>query len=503
MLLGKFLTDLSWLVVASVVKKVSFCARSVENKLVYQILGGDTISTSSNTESHIDVVNLRVDNGVLVPIVSQVAITNPRGAEHAPESHEDKESPSYDVEGLRRSKRRHVQPERYLGCEVSKLDVGSFRNRPPVRIDTSKDDEMSLPLSCLFGLQQKNCPEEEDADAVADNGRKANKANTCKELLVYNRKAKTQQVKKCGADQGVEHQPQPQLAIIPVPDEDDEPIAIDHGELNDKVTRSYEHESAEISSKYRHLINSPKLKRNSIHLLTLEAYNLPAKSDDAEKSDDFYSRSHYSYGTPKSQRKSLCGLDHMGLGNKWERIKSNKGSQERKYHSTYSRSRNHGEERHYNYKDRTLNATAYKELINSYLKNINARPVKEELPITDQWKQCNTPSSFGQKGDTEKSDGEDAEETSEIDMLWREMEVSLASCYLEDTEVSPFGHCLPLFFPFVICSVFFLRLIQFHYLIRVQTQPFLLRRWKNRIKFVNMIIGWMNKLEYIALDVAL
>ena len=90
-------------------------------------------------------------------------------------------------------------------------------------------------------------------------------------------------------------------------------------------------------------------------------------------------------------------------------------------------------------------------MINSYLKNINTRPTNEEPAIADQWKQTETPSSIGQKTETEVLRKEEAEEESEMDMLWRELEVSLASCYLEeDTEV-----CVNLAFDFPYLFVLF------------------------------------------------
>lgn len=452
MLLGKFLTDLSWLVIASVVRKVSFCARSVENKLVYQILESDNISTSSNTEPHISVLNFKVDDGgVVVSVVSQVTITNSKRAEsdheHEHEPGKDKAvSPSYNVDGLRRSKRRNVQPERYLGCNVTQIDVGCFRSQPPVKLQTwkdDKDDEMSLPLSRLFGVPQI-CPEgdmkwgqrisvrpEEDANRCKKPWKFNTVNNTVKELKVYNRRAKTGKGKLGDANK---NEQQPQLAIVPLPDQD-KPIAVDLSELKDKVTRSHEHDFAEIPSQYHHLINSPRPKKNSLHLLASEPQNVSAKSEYAEKSDDVPLRHHYSYSTSKLHKNSLCDADDIDLGTKWAGINSSKGSQARKHRPTHLRSRNQDSERSY-YKDRTLNAAAYKDLINSYLKNMNTRPDEEETPLTDQWKQhSNTTSNFEQDGAAKTSPAEDAEEISELDMLWREMEVSLASCYLEETEV--------------------------------------------------------------------
>ncbi|CAI8586349.1 unnamed protein product [Vicia faba] len=423
LLLGKFLSDLSWLVVTSVVKKVSFSARSVENKMVYQILIGDS-STSllSNSESHIDVVSFKNDNGMLVPIVSQVAIANTKRVCHAYESHADEASSSLNADGLRRSKRRHVQPERYLGCEVKELDVGSFRNAPPVRINTSiKEDEMSLSLACFLRLHQNR------HEKNGEKSQKSDRPNTSQKLLVYNRRPKNRELKKsCEVDQN-EHNNQ--LAIIPLPDQDADPITVEHCDLNRNVIRSNEPVSSDISLKYRHLVNTPKPRKN-INLL-----DTSGKSGDAESSDNAFLRSKF-FGSSKLQKKSLGGLDDMELGNKWERIKrkSKKGFREGKYRSTYLR--NNDEGRTHNYKDRSLNATAYKDLINSYLLNINEIPVKEEPPITAQWKKRDTTNGVGQKEEAEISHGEDEEEKAELDKLWKELEVSLASSYFEESEVS-------------------------------------------------------------------
>lgn len=483
LLLGKFLADLSWLVVTSVIKKVSFSARSVENKMVYQILVGDSsISSSSDSEPHIDVVSFKNDSGMLVPIVSQVSIATTKRVCHAYESHADEALTSSNADGLRRSKRRHVQPERYVGCEVKELDVGSFRNSPPVRINTSnKEDDMSLSLACFLRLHQNRLEKD------AEKSQKSNRPNTNQKLLVYNRRPKNREVKKsCEVDQNAHHNP---LAIIPLPDQDADPIAVEHCDLNENVIRSNEPVSSDISLKYHHLVNSPK-PRKTINLL-----DSSGKSEDAESSDNAFLRSKF-FCSSKPQKKSLGGLDDMDLGNKWEGIKrkSKKGSNEGKYRSTYLR--NNGDGRTHNYKDRTLNATAYKDLINSYLSNINEIPVKEEAPITDQWKKSNTTNGVGQKKETEISHGEAEEEKAALDILWKELEVSLASSYFEESEV-----CNRLVIVFTCYSSVFCKANQFHYLIRFQMRLFLTRLRKIRKKIVSMIIDWMKKLEYTALDV--
>jgi DNA repair and recombination RAD54-like protein len=236
------------------------------------------------------------------------------------------------------------------------------------------------------------------------------------------------------------------LAIIPYANQDADPIAVEPSDQNGNVARSGEHKSSEISSKYRHLINTPKPKKN-INLL-----DFPEKSEDAEKSGDVSSRCQF-FGTPKLQRKSLGNLDDMDLGNRWEGIKrkTNKGFKEGKYRSTYLR--NPGEGGTHKYKDRTLNASAYKNLINSYLSNINTTiPVEEETPIIDQWKKCNTTNVVEQNKETEIS-----HEKAEEDMLWKELEVGLASVYFDDSEVKA---CLAIVFAFL----FLLRFVLFFFL---------------------------------------
>jgi DNA repair and recombination RAD54-like protein len=115
--------------------------------------------------------------------------------------------------------------------------------------------------------------------------------------------------------------------------------------------------------------------------------------------------------------------------------------------------RNPGEGGTHKYKDRTLNASAYKNLINSYLSNINTTiPVEEETPIIDQWKKCNTTNAVEQNEETDIS-----HEKAEEDMLWKELEVGLASVYFDDSEVKA---CLAIVFAFL----FLLRFVLFFFL---------------------------------------
>ncbi|WJX38511.1 DNA repair and recombination protein RAD54-like protein [Trifolium repens] len=136
LLFGKFLSDLSWFITTSFLKKVSFRIRSAQNKIVYQVKGNDTNIVSPFL---IDVVSFKSKEGTVVPIVSEFDLF------HDYDGKEDEASsvPSNEMEDLRRSKRRTVQPERYVGFDVEKLEVGNFRTWPYKRPNYVIDDENS------------------------------------------------------------------------------------------------------------------------------------------------------------------------------------------------------------------------------------------------------------------------------------------------------------------------------------------------------------------------
>jgi DNA repair and recombination RAD54-like protein len=89
------------------------------------------------------------------------------------------------------------------------------------------------------------------------------------------------------------------------------------------------------------------------------------------------------------------------------------------------------------YKRTALSAGAYNKLISSYMKNIDATIKSKEVPrIIDQWEEFKAKHSSDQKEKMEPSSVKDDGESSETEMLWREMELCLASAYiLEDNEV--------------------------------------------------------------------
>ncbi|KAG6670301.1 SNF2 domain-containing protein CLASSY 1-like isoform X1 [Carya illinoinensis] len=385
--LGKFLSELSWLLVVSVLKHIAFDVRSVQNKLVYKIFGADDDRCASDSGNYLSAVNFRVKDDILVPNMVQFVPADAIEAGPAcgmPEAG----SPFYDLMELRRSKRRNVQPERFLGCDSApEIDVGFVRTRP-YKVDQCKDDEMSLPLSSLFRMHANRSKEHNEGKPKIH----ARRIKPFEDLLEYKQTTKPTEVKSSMASQ-TEHQTE--LAIIPLPEESG-PIAFEHHHHLAKSNGNYE-EITEHSARY-----------------------------------------YYMNSTPKLQRKKISGLEDMEFEGRWEGKDSNREVQRKRSHSVFSKRDSFGEQR--NYQKRSLSAGAYKDLIDSFLKNMDTTVKKEEPQIIDQWKKSTDTNSLDQRREVEPPPDENEEEVSETEMLWKEMELAMASSYLfEDNEDSNAG----------------------------------------------------------------
>lgn len=104
--LGKFLADLTWLLAASIPKQVAFDVRSVQNKIVYQIFGGDDDHCSLKSNNHINCITFKVEDGISTPFVVQLDPID-TCSERGPisDTNGTEKPPCYDVMNLRRSKR--------------------------------------------------------------------------------------------------------------------------------------------------------------------------------------------------------------------------------------------------------------------------------------------------------------------------------------------------------------------------------------------------------------
>ncbi|OWM87388.1 SNF2 domain-containing protein CLASSY 2-like [Punica granatum] len=406
-LTGKFLSDISWLLVASAMKRVSFDIGSVNEKIVYQISGsGDSLKT----------VNFKIDNNIMVPVMF----------EHAPEeetNHEevepDESEPSpqtlSEVVELRRSKRRNIQPERFLGCDVSKLQINPYRSgllkNDKWKQEINEDDELSLPLSVLFGKRRR--------------GRSG-------DLRERKRRCLSESGSPVGADKATEEK--------------------EGGDDDDNITinRLRKPGSGRKRGRKSKLHIVPMETDNG--LMSLGQYNSQTKTNKVrDRSGESSgggggSGSTYSFAYYTSERtlteggKSRRDLEDMDFGQSWVRNAFDKKADRRKYYRFPPKREFMNEERIYG--QRTLSAGLYKDLINSYMKSIDSTKIKDEVPLIDQWKEFQSRSKASHRKQVrlgpivnEAEEEEEEEEESELDVLWREMELCMTSSYLfEDNE---------------------------------------------------------------------
>ncbi|KAF3433339.1 hypothetical protein FNV43_RR24441 [Rhamnella rubrinervis] len=377
LLLGKFLSDLTWLLVTSFKKHVAFDVRSVQNKIIYQILGGVDGCISSDSHSYLNAVSFRVENNILLPTVVHFVPTDSIVSNPASDLLET--SPFSEHMGLRRSKRRNLQPERFLGCDSgSEIDIGYLRSRP-YKVDQSQDDDMSVPLSSLFGVKVR-CSE---AHTEAEMRVRSHKKSSSKNL--HMRKSNIVSVNvESGMTNKNEHQAQ--AIILPLP---------------------YKSEAVNLGDYHRNAKSPP------IH-----------EKKNGEISFNYY----YNNNNSRVRQKHTSDSEDTDFDSVWEGKTLHRRVRKKRYQSTSLRTST--VER--TYQRRSLSVGAYNEVIKSYLKNMDCTS-NQDQHITDQWKETKV-------SGIEVPPTEEEEEMSETEMLWKEMELAIASTYLlDDDEVSSDG----------------------------------------------------------------
>ncbi|GAV83780.1 SNF2_N domain-containing protein/Helicase_C domain-containing protein [Cephalotus follicularis] len=380
--LGRFSSDLSWLIVTSVLKQIAFDVRSFQNKIFYQVLGGDDDSDSINSDNHLNAVNFKIDEGITTSVLFK--FTPADTIEACSNCDEYENEPSFsDVMDLRRSKRRNVQPERFLGCDFIPDKCNNWTRIGAYRTAKLKEDEeeMFLPLSCLFSKSENVSGEHTIEGETTDLLECRSKTLQCKS------KPKPRELSTSVANQ-IERQNQ--LAIVPVLDETN-PVAHEEFYLHIKDCKNYTEEIDEICSRYY----ASKCNRA-----------LP--------------------------RKKLSDFEDM-FESRWAGRALNKKVPSKRYRSMCSKGEDYSEP--LTYRRTTLSAGAYSKLINSYMKNIDSTMTKEEPNIVDQWSMFKSEKCSEQKEmEMDDSSVQDDGESSENEMLWTEMELSMASAYLDEKE---------------------------------------------------------------------
>ncbi|XP_010535836.1 PREDICTED: SNF2 domain-containing protein CLASSY 2-like isoform X2 [Tarenaya hassleriana] len=397
--LGKFLPDLSWLLVASVMKRISFHIRTIREKLVYQIITDNEYGEGS---SSMHAVNFTVQNGVSL---SKVVEFNP-----ADTVEEETESPIvkqetdlYPYDGvieLRRSKRRNVRPDRFLGCSLDSNE-GWIRMMPyrynkwsideeDIEYDVEDDDEdgeddddLYVPLSHLFGKKGR-APQERDKG----NTKASSKDKKGRILLLEGREKTKNTGRMYGRREG-----KSELSMIP-------------------FTPTFEP-------------------------IPLEQFGLNADSWGGGFSRSNYMEAIDKYRSKavKHGKKLMSDLEEMESDLCWKGS-IGKSVQRRKSHSRSIVLKTDDIDGPKIHTKKTLSAGAYNKLIDSYMKNIDSTIAAKDEPtnVVEQWEELKkVKASSKQNGENdETSSEEDDGETSENEMLWREMELCLASSYILD-----------------------------------------------------------------------
>ncbi|KAA8534022.1 hypothetical protein F0562_031539 [Nyssa sinensis] len=385
---GRFSCDLTWLVVASVLKQIVFDVRSIQNKIVYHIWEADHDKCPPNSDKHSKAVNFKLENGIAIPILVPFVPVNTLEEGLGSDMHEIVPLSDYDLTDLRRSKRRYVQPERYFGCDdllESDIEVA--------RIGTCKTlkweyEEMPLALSIQADHAYHSDKTTEDRKRV-----RSYKKDFYENFLLCQSEIKSRERRLVVANQ-IEEDPQlesSQLAIVPVPTEADD-VVIEEDPLDYEIPGNHSEEIGEIISKYI-----------------------------------------YINGTPKVRRKNTSETKFLEFGGGWAGKGSHKRYQRRRYHSIYSERENFRDTRSFG--KRSMSASVYRELIRRCMKNIESTINKEQPLIIDQWKEFRAANTLNERDSTDTPSVDKEEENSEIEMLWKEMELSIASSYLlEDNE---------------------------------------------------------------------
>ncbi|CAN1812147.1 SNF2 domain-containing protein CLASSY 2 [Linum perenne] len=387
--LGKFCHELTWLLATSVLKHIAFVVRSVENKIIYQ-----TWAYDEDDKEKLSCINFKVENDILTPVLKHYIPDSPNEAATASQLVVFVPEPVAEESSLklRRSGRRRAQPDRFLGGDITADENHGWVRQMPYKPDKCKEDDMDdddnddmdVPLSDFFrarssggkGRAQRKIPQLE-ADS---------KTETSKPKRGRKRKR--------------------DLAVVAVPDADKE-------------------------ANYFEKPDSPPPAA-------------PKSPENHQKDKDDVSFGYYSKkGTYGSQRKSFGSFnskmpifeaeEDLGFKSGWgsksfARMPSNNGTRRRSFRPS-KRDNTPGEQR--TFKKTALSAGAYNKLINSYMKNIDSTiSSKSESHIIDQWERFKSKGDESKTQKTEQVEEDDDGELSETEMLWREMELCLASEYI-------------------------------------------------------------------------
>ncbi|KZV55832.1 hypothetical protein F511_06681 [Dorcoceras hygrometricum] len=388
---GRFLTDISWFLVTSILKQTAFDIRSIRNHVAYEISEHSREKDEKNPESHSYVLNFKVDNEILTPVILKV---DPKALDDGSEGHGSESFLSYDLMELRRSKRRIIQPDRYMGpgdldydfvvtrlgeCKRCKYDAFSDEdvyNEMPLALSVQADDEF-----------QKHGGDEDWLRSYKRKMYEGMKASSSKrprkDFGTFNKRAQLDQHAAMSSGTAVGN------------DSDFE----EEGFPNFKFPEYQSKDIGEMVSKYFAMTGSPSARKKN----TFD-FNF-TETETIRRGGGKGSRKHY-----RRRNSDAVSLTRDCVYVR-ESIYDVRG-----------------------FRKGSASAQMCRELIRRCMINIDEtlKNEPEQVPVVDQWKECQSTKVPNNVEREEKPVADEEEEISEIDILWKEMEMALASWFLLD-----------------------------------------------------------------------
>lgn len=421
--LGNFLPDLSWLLVTSVIKNIVFHVRTVQNKMVYQIVTGEASSSSLSS------MNVTVEDGVSL---SKVVKFSPADIVDLEVNQETELYSEEDgVVELRRSKRRVMRPDRYTGCDYE-VDT----NDGWVRMMPYRFEKMAV-----ISMEDEDYDEEEDSghedddDGDTQNDFVKIERSKCLQVIPKRRQGEIVMVKKKRRREvGVKQKKS--LKVIPKGRQGQ--IVMVDKKKSGRGLGQQQRKSGLTVMPFTPVFDPIPLEQFGLNANSLNQGGGFSRNQYFDEIENYRSKSA-KYGKKTTEMEEMMESDLCWKGPNHV-VKSVQTRVTRSSSRSASQKNNSSDERKV-YKKVTLSAGAYNKLIDAYMSNIDSTIASKNEPasVVDQWEElkktnfASKPHGWERKGAC-SDDGD--EETSENDMLWREMELCLASSYiLDDNEV--------------------------------------------------------------------
>ena len=420
--LGNFLPDLSWLLVTSVMKNIVFHVRTVQTMMVYQIVTDEASSSSLSS------MNITVEDGVSL---SKVVKFRPADIVDLEVNQETElYSEEDEVVELRRSKRRVMRPDRYTGCDYQIDTNDGWVRMMPYRFEklavVSMEDE--------YYEEEEDSGHEDDDDTQNDLFKiKRSKSLQLKPkrrqgqiVMVEKQRRRGLGVKQRRSLQGIPKRRQGQIVMI--------------DKKRERGLGRKEKKSGLTVIPFTPVFDPISLEQFGLNAGSLVGGGVFSRNQYFDEIENYRSKSaKYSKKTIEMEEmmeSDLCwkGPNHV--------VKSVQTRVTRSSSSRSAAQKNKCSDEPKVYKKVTLSAGAYNKLIDVYMSNIDSTIASKSEPasVVDQWEELKK-TNFASKphgwemGGTSSEDGGEGE-TSENNMLWREMELCLASSYiLDDNEV--------------------------------------------------------------------